>query len=514
MITANTPVTELPNNVETLKEMVLRLLANVDDLNQQLAWFKRHVFGRRSEKLDPAQRLLFEGLCAELESKIAAEEKSKEGTETPRPKNANHHGRCPLPDDLPRQRIEYHPEKEELICSSCGKEKQAIGEEITEQLDYVPASFVVRQHVRIKYACPNCRENVSIAELPVFPIDKGRPGTGLLAHIITSKYADHLPLNRQENIFGRHDVDIRRSTMCDWVGQCAGLLEPIVKEMKRQVLKSPKIHTDDTTIPVQCRDRKGTYDGYLWVYADMSDNVVFDFTPTRCRDGPINFLGGYSGYIQADAYKGYDKLFAEGGCTEVGCWAHCRRKFDEAIETDKERAGIMLALIGRLYDVERDAKERKLDAEGIKLLRQEKSKPVLEEIRKIVDGWSLEVLPKSPIGKAINYALGQWKALNRYIENGILSIDNNLSERLLRAVVLGRKNWLFAGNENGATRAAIIYSLVASCKLCDIDPFEYFRDVLECVSTHPNSRIAELTPPNWKKLHLESAAAANRPQNN
>ncbi len=319
MITTNTPITELPSDVETLREMVLKLLANVDDLNQQLAWFKRHVFGRRSEKLDPAQRLLFEGLCTELESRIAAEQQKADAcVETPKPKNASHHGRRPLPEDLPRQRIEYHPPEEELICPSCGKEKQVIGEEITEQLDYVPASFVVRQHVRIKYACPDCKENVSIAELPAFPIEKGRPGTGLLAHIITSKYTDHLPLNRQENIFGRHDVEIRRSTMCDWVGQCAGLLEPIAKEMKRQLLKSPKIHTDDTTIPVQCKDRKSTYDGYLWVYADMSDNVVFDFTPTRCRDGPINFLGSYSGYIQADAYKGYDKLFAEGRCTEVG----------------------------------------------------------------------------------------------------------------------------------------------------------------------------------------------------
>jgi hypothetical protein len=327
-----------------------------------------------------------------------------------------------------------------------------------------------------------------------------------LAHVLTSKYADYLPLHRLEGIFSRHGIDIRRSTLCDWVGECAKLLEPIVRQCKRQILQSEKIHTDDTTVPVQCKGRKSTYKGYLWAYIGSSGDVVFDFTPSRSRDGPVRFLGGYGGYVQADAYKGYDKLFAEGNATEVGCWAHARRKFYDARDTDSGRANEMLALIWRLYEVERKSKENQLDRNEIRQLRHTDSKPVLEQIKSRLSAWSIEVLPKSPIGQAGNYALIQWQALNRNLEDGILSIDNNLAERVLRTVVIGRKNWLFAGSDSGARRAAVIYSLVAGCKLNDIDPFEYFRDILNRVSTHPSRRVAELTPSHWKQFRTASNA--------
>lgn len=504
MITAKTPVENLPSDINTLQQMVLQLLADVDakthrlqDLQTQLDWFKRHTFGRKSEKYDPNQKLLFEALEEKVkarQSELLASERSEAG----RKKKSRHNGRTPLPSDLPRERIEHLPEKDALICKTCGREKQRIGEEITEELDYVPASFVVRQHVRSKYACKACQEGVVIADLPARPIEKGRPGTGLLAHILVSKYGDHIPLHRQEGIYRRHGIAIRRSTMCDWVGQNADLLGPFVNEMHRQILLTPKIHTDDTSVPVRNGPRKQIRKGYLWVYIDTKNNVVFDYTPNRCREGPVEFLGDYSGYLQADAYAGYDAVFAKGLATEVGCWAHARRKFYDAKDIDPARAHEILVLIGQLYEVERQAKEERRNVAAIRALRQECSRPILEQIRQRLEIFSIEVLPKSPLGQAIGYARGQWEALNRYLEDGILSIDNNLAEQMLRMVVLGRKNWLFAGHNTGGHRAAIIYSLIASCKLCKIDPFAYLRDVLDRVSTHPASQIVDLLPANWK----------------
>ena len=498
MIKTEQPTVELPKDVETLRQMILQLLADVNDLNKQLAWYKRYVFGRRSEKIDPSQLILFEGIGAEAEE--PPQETTVVNLSVPKKRNGNHKGRQPLPAELPRERIEYHPPKEQQVCSGCGNLKEIIGEEVTEQLDYVPASFVVRQHVRYKYACKKCQEGVCIADLPAFPIEKGRPGSGLLAHVLTSKYADHLPLHRLEGIFARHQINLQRSTLCDWVGVCAELLSPIVTEIHRQILTSVKIHTDDTPVPVQIRGRKKTHKGYLWAYIGESNNVVFDYTPTRCRDGPIAFLDDYDGFVQADAYQGYDKLFAKGKCTEVGCWAHARRKFFDAKDSDPGRAYQMLGLIRELYDVEHRAKEQELDSPGIVRLRQQRSKPVLEKIHSRLEEWSGQVLPKSPMGKAVTYALGQWIALNRYVDNGFLSIDNNLAERVLRMVVIGRKNWLFAGSDNGGKRAAVIYSLVASCKLCGIDPFAYLRDVIDRVSIHPAKEISQLVPANWKAL--------------
>jgi transposase len=502
MVRFKTPTIDLPKDVSTLQAMVVQLLSDaeernrqIDDLQRQLEWFKRHVFGRRSEKLSPNQLTLFQGMTAEQTT--TPEESSPKPTDVPQRSKKHLNGRRPLPEDLPRERIEYHPPQEDLICSCCGQAKQAIGEEVTEELDYVPASFVVRQHVRIKYACRNCQEGVVIADLPARPIEKGRPGAGLLAHVLTSKYGDHLPLHRQEGIWKRHGVHIKRSTMCDWVRDCADLLSPIVRYMQTVILQSKKIHTDDTPVPVQDGSRKQTRKGYLWAYIGDRDDVVFDYTPTHSRDGPVTFLGDYSGYVHADAYKGYDAFFEKGKATEVACWAHTRRKFFDCLTTDVRRTHEMLAMIDKLYDVERQAKEEHLDAIALGDLRQKQSKPILGEIECRLDDWSIEVLPKSPIGQAVGYARGQWIAFNRYVDDGDLAIDNNLAERVLRTVAIGRRNWLFAGSDAGAERAAVIYSLIASCKLCEINPFAYLRDVLDSVSTHPASRIAELTPSHW-----------------
>jgi len=501
-ITAATSIEQLPDDTGTLKQMVLTLLGQIDDLSGQLYYLKRQLFGKKSEKLNPAQRLLFENLYDEVKAKVEEQRQPKaEPVKKTRKNNSNHKGRNPLPANLPRKTIDIEPSEEEKVCSVCHNPKQRIGTDTTEVLEYVPASFFVKQYARHKYGCKKCESDISIGQLPPRAIDKGIPGEGLLAHIITSKYADQNPLKRLEGILKRHGVDINVSTMCGWVGKCADLLEPLVKRMHKKILQSPKINTDDTRIPIKSRKRKGsTYNGYLWTYIDDKKNVVFDFTPTRSREGPLKFLGNYSGFVQADAYSGYDEFFRKNkSATEVGCNSHARRKFDYALDSDPVRAARMLVLWGRLYEIESRAKKEKYDSAQLLDARQKEAKPILAEIKTVLDEYKNQVLPKSPIGKAITYAMNQWEALIRYVENPILDIDNNISERTLRMVVIGRKNYMFAGSESGAWRAAIIYSLVASCKLNGLDPFAYFRDVLERVSIHPADKIDELLPSNWKK---------------
>jgi len=507
-ITATTAIEQLPDDAGTLKQMVLTLLEQIDDLHGQLYYLKRQLFGKKSEKLDPAQRLLFENLYDQVKAQIE-QQKPPPTKKIKTKRNRNHHGRRPLPEHLRRETMEIEPEENEKVCSVCHNQKDRIGEEVTEKLEYVPASFYVKKYVRPKYACKSCEGNIAIGELPPMAIDKGIPGEGLLAHIITSKYCDHLPLNRLENIFKRNAIDINVSTMCDWVGKSADLLAPLVQRMHEKILASPKIHTDDTSIPVKSKKRKGaTYNGYLWVYIDDQYNVVFDFTPNRSRAGPISFLGQYSGYVQADAYSGYDEFFRVSDATEVGCNAHARRKFEYALDSDPVRAARMMVLWGRLYEIERQAKKENYDPAQRLHARQTQARPIFAEIKTVLQEYKDQVLPKSPMGKAMGYALNQWEALMRYTDDPRLNIDNNLSERTLRMVVIGRKNYLFAGSEAGAQRAAIIYSLVAGCKLHHIDPFAYFAEVLKRVSTHPAGKIDELLPGEWKKSHPPSTATS------
>ncbi|MHB8108277.1 MAG: IS66 family transposase [Candidatus Cryosericum sp.] len=511
-LTAATPASALPQDVVTLQQMVLQLLGQINDktrenfdLQCQLDWLRRQLFGRKSETMDPNQRLLFADLFEKLQQQLNQLPVSEPAatppasvSKIPTSKRASQrNGRAPLPADLPRVPEYIDPDPRLTENMRC------IGEDTTEILEYIPAGFYVRQIIRRKYAPRGGLGSVVMAPLPALPIEKGRPGPGVLAYIITSKYCDHLPLYRLEQIFARHGLHIPRTTQWDWVRDSADLLVAIVLAMKRLILASDKIHTDDTHIPIQDKTRTQVREGYLWPHIDRANNVYFDYTTTRSREGPEQMLGGYQGYLQADAFNGYDGLYGKGKATEVGCWAHARRKFDEAKQTDPLRANEMLALIAQLYIIEKKAQEEDLDAEGVKALRQKFSKPILDDqIKPLLESWGPAVLPKSPIGKAVTYAVNQWEALNRYLENGILCIDNSLSERVIKLVALGRKNWLFSGSDGGAQRAAILYSLIASCKLCGIDPFLYLRDVLERINTHPANRIDELTPPQWKELFL------------
>jgi len=491
----------LPHHPDDLRQYCLQLLTEVHDqkqviakLSHELELFRRYLYGRRSEKLDPGQLLLEFASWAKAMNEPPPAESTTANAPAPARRG---HGRTPLPAFLPRQRVEHALPAAQCTCRECGAALVKIGEETSEQLDYQPASLFITEHVRFKYACKACEGNVVTSAMPAQPIDKGRPGPGLLAQVITAKYADHLPLNRQVDIFARHGVDLSRQTLCDWVADAAALLAPLYRDLTASVLGGKVVNTDDTPVPVLDPERRATREGRLWVYVgdQTPADLVYDYTPNHSRAGPLAFLGEFRGYLQADAYAGYDALYATGRVLEVGCWAHARRYFWDAKAADAPRALLALGFIRELYRVEADAKA--LGADARRARRQEHAQPLLERFRGWLDEQADVVLPKSPIGEAVGYARGQWTALTRYVEDGGLAIDNNVSERALRRVVIGRKNWLFCGSDEGGRRAAILYSLVATCKEHRIDPWAYLRDVLARIPTHPDRRRAELLPRNW-----------------
>ncbi len=492
--------------IEELREQLRTSHRENEQLRHQVDQLVRRLYGRKTERVDPNQGELDLGADPENTAKEEASSAPETEKESESTRESKRRGRKKLSKDLPRRRIVLEPEPEELVCERCECEKTRIGSDITEELEYEPAVIYVNEYERPKYACHRCEQGVVQAELPARPIEKGRPGPGLLAHVVVSKYSEHLPLYRQETVFPRSGVEISRRTLCDWVRAVADLGEPIVNFMKKEsVLTSKVIHSDDTRITVQDPNHPGgSRTGYLWVYGGDQEDLVYDFTPSRSRDGPLSFLGNYEGYLQADAYSGYDEVFKTGRVIEVGCWAHARRYFFEAVKTALEPATELLAQIRRLYAVERAAKD--LDANTRRELRQEKSDPILKQVEETLEEIAGRHLPKSPMGEAIGYARRQWRALTRYAEDGDLEIDNNASERALRMVAVGRKNWMFVGSDAGGHRAAILYSLIGTCKRIGIDPFAYLRDVIARVSTHPMRRIAELTPRGWK-AELASAAA-------
>jgi transposase len=505
------PPTPLPQDPNELQEIIASLQrANVQkdqrilELEQELALFKRYLFGRRSEKMadDPQQGTLFQGDQVDEATERGDDSADDEDIEhhlVRRQRRSRHRGRRPLPDHYPRQVYEIHPREEELTCCDCGERKVVFGQDVTEELDVIPVQYFVNRYIRFKYCCRACQSQVSIGSLPHRLLDKGICSAGLIAHILTQKYADHLPLYRQQQIFKRHGADLSRSTLSEWVSHAASLLSPVVTSMKSSVLASRKVHTDDTPITVLDRSHPGgSRRGYMWVYIGDQDDVVFDFTDSHKRDGPEGFLKGYHGYLQADAFSGYNRIYTDGQVLEVACWAHARRKFYDAQAVHGHDAKRLVHLVNRLYALERRARAHGVPAERLLHWRQHFGRRRLARLRLALDQCSASVLPKSPLGQAITYALKNWKALNRYTEAAYLSIDNNHSERQIKQLVIGRKNWLFAGSEGGAESAAILFSLVVSCKLHDVDPFAYFRDVLMRVDTHPAALVHQLTPREWK----------------
>ena len=515
--------------------MIEQLLANLGQAHRKLSAMEhqlqqvlRRLYGRSSEKIDPKQMALFAELLKDLEAQAPPAEPPAAAEPAAAPANGKGHGRRKLPADLPRQRVIHDLDEADKPCPCCGRMRQVIGQEVSEQLDYVPAKVTVIEHVRLKYICTACEADaapggpqIATAEKPLMPIEKGLAAPGLLAHVIVSKYADHLPLHRLERIFRRHGIDLARSTLCDWMRQSAEALEPLYDVMVRDVLASKVIHTDDTPVDVQDKSLGKTRTGRFWVYVGDEDHgqIVFDYTPSRSRDGPMTFLAEWGNdeprFLQADAFGGYDGIYAGqagGRVTEVACWAHARRKFYEARRSDPSNSAQALAIIRLLYDVETSAKKRfgaqKRDQtarplSAIRLeLRQERSAPRLAEFKTWLEGLDVsaggDVLPKSPMGQAAAYALNQWDALTVYVTDGDLHIDNNPAENALRRIALGRKNWLFAGSDRGGRTAAILFSFIATCQRHRVEPFAYLRDVLARIAAHPHNRLPDLMPIRWR----------------
>jgi transposase len=514
----STDAAALPNDVTACHALIAQQFSTIDDLQHKLQQLEHYVaqlvrarFGPRSERLDPNQLTLF--ATPAVEEPPPAKD-IVDSTAQAHIRRGG--GRNELPDELPRERIEHDLTELEKLCPGCGELRQRIGCDTSEQLEFIPAQLKVLEHVRWKYACRHCQEHVAIAEPPAKPIDKGLPGPGLLAQVAVGKFGDHLPLYRLEDVFARGGVDLSRSTLCRWARCTAQLLEPLYKLMIERVRRSRVIHTDDTPVRVLDPMLPKTRTGRFWVYCGDSSNPysVYDYTASRKRDGPANFLKEFQGYLQADAFAGYDGIYAAGTVKQVLCWAHARRKFFEAKEAQPREAHPALAFIARLYDVERDAKSR--SAETRQMIRHERSLPILAELHPWLTALAGRMLPKSPVGQAIHYVLPRWEGLTRYCEDGALAIDNNLAERTLRPCAIGRKNWLFLGNDRGGRTAAVLFSFTASCKANRVEPWAYLRDVIVQLADQRGTAapkrefLTRLLPDSWLRQHPEATRSGSR----
>ena len=489
--------------IDSLQEQLTKSQREIAALRHELDILCQRLFGKKSERVDPRQLTLALEQLANERGPLTEPVEMDSG-ETPGRGHARRRptGRRPLPAHLPRRRVEIDVSEADKQCP-CGQTRTRIGEDVSEKLEYEPASFVVVDTVRPKYACQDCHDAVVEAPAPPQAVEKSLAGEGLLAHVIVSKYVDHLPLHRMEGIFAREGIDLPRSTLCGWVADVTTALTPIGEQLRREITAADYLQTDDRTITL-LDDRRGSFKGRIWTYLDpLTNQVVFDATTTHERDGPAAFLAEFRGKLQADAYAGYDALYQTGRVIEIGCWAHARRRFVEAFMIDPS-AALMIALIQQLYQIERDAID--LDPESRRKVRQEQTVPLLAKIDAERQALVGTVLPKSPVGEAVRYLTNQWAALQRFAEDGRLAADNNRAENQLRLVAVGRKNWLFAGSFEGARRAALLYSIVQSCKLVDVPPFAYVKDVLMRLATHPHRLIHELTPKGWaERFHRRTS---------
>jgi transposase len=497
-----------------LREQVQQLLATVAELRTQVEKQQAHIeylvkqtFGRKSERL--AGPTLFDELP----------DPESPPTPTPTPEAttpvAAHqrrgHGRRPLPAHLPRQEQELDLTEIEKRCPCCDRVRARISVDVSERLDYQPASLFIRALVRPKYACAHCEQHdvpapIQQAPLPPEPIPRGVAAPGLLSHLLVSKYVDHLPLYRLESIFGRLGWEVSRSTLCDHMMACAKVLTPLYALLCQRVRGSQVLHTDDTKLTLL--DPRRTASAWVYLGDATQPYTVFDLTVGHRDDAPQAFLKGYTGFLQADAYAGYDAL-GRAGATRVGCWAHVRRYFYDARLAHPDLAHEALAYIRTLYNLEADAKKQTLDTPRLTAYRQQHALPVLTNFAAWLAEQSPRVLPKSKLGEAFTYATNQWATLTVYATDGRLAIDNNPAEQALRPLAVGRKNWLHIGGDGGLQPTAVLLSLAASAKRHAVNPWEYFKDLLtELPARPPNADLTDLLPDRWAKQRAGPTAHA------
>jgi len=486
------------------KAGLLAKTLEIEKLKVQIARLRRQRFGQSSEKIDRAIEQ-FELMLEDLEAAASADptqsDVATEPAEADRQSSpqAARTGRRPLPAHLPRSEVVHEPD---CVCPTCGGAMRKVGEDVTEILDYIPGRFEVIRHVRPAFSCRTC-ETMAQMPMPSLPIERGRPGPGLLAHVLVGKYCDHLPLYRQAGIYAREGVDLDRATLADWVGKAAGLLSPLVEALARHVMAAEKLHADDTPVPVLAPGTGKTKTGRLWVYlrderpygGRAPPAVVYRYSPDRKGEHPRAHLKGFRGFLQADGYAGFGPLY-EGeaaAVTEVACWAHARRKiYDVHVATGAPIAHEALHRIGALFDIEREVYGRVPNDR--RTVRQDKARPVIDDLAAFFDASLRKLSGKSELAVAIRYARSRWEALTRYLDDGRLEISNNAAERSIRPLALGRKNYLFAGSDAGGVRAAAIYTLVETAKLNGLDPEAYLRDVLGRIADHSINRIGDLLP--------------------
>ena len=471
---------------------------------EELAWYKRWAFGRRRERFTEGEG---QGHLFELDIPVASdtEESTPQQEAESEVKSHRRRKKRQIDWDKFRQiRHEHDLEPEEKECSCCGRQMDCIGEDVTRELEYEPAKFEAHIHVRPKYACRRCKNGVSAAPVEPRPIPGGIAGPGLITQVIVSKFGDHAPLHRQEDIFARCGIYISRSTQSDWVKSVARLMEPLHNLQRQRVLQSSVMWTDDTRVTV-LGGINGSFKGYFWAYLGDRQHpyTVYDFTNSRSRDGPARFLENYSGYLHADAYTGYDAMFSGVGSDviEVACWAHARRRFFDAVGGNPRQSHQVLEWIRQLYDIEDRAHDWSVAAR--RELRAAEALRVLDKIEAYLDELARTALPKSNLAKAVTYARNQWEALRRYTEDGRLTIDNNVSERTLRHQAVGRKNYLFLGSEAAGPRAAVLYTILAGAKRHRIEPWAYVHDLL--VRLHAeDSSLEEMLPDRWAAAHPDA----------
>jgi len=506
-------IATLQGQIEALTESLKTAVATNEKQQHQIEQYLKRLYGHTSERYCPEQMLFDPLLLQSLPDPTAApaEEESTPEPSTPPPRRRPQrprHGRLPIPDHLERVVIELDVDPAERLCPHTGRPMVAIGYEVSEKLEFRPGQLYVNVYRRPKYASPDRIKGhgvgVLTAPMPDHPIPRCKADCGLIAHAIVSKFADHLPFYRQDAIFEREGVNLARSTLDGWALATADVLVPLGEELKKAVLDTEVLFTDDSIIPLLERGRGQTRKARLWVYIRGDPGpplTVYDFTIDRRKKRPLEYLGHYQGFIHADAYGGYEQLFTRDGVVEVGCWCHARRGFDEAMSSRPKEASEILALIRRLYTFERQFRER--SPEDRQEQRQGTVRPIVTAIFERVEEMKAATLPAEPLRKALDYVRNQREALERFLEDGRLEADNNTAENAIRPLAVGRKNWLFAGSQRGGRAAALYFGLIQSCKACDVNPWAYFDDILRRILSHPVRQLRELLPDRWQPLERD-----------